>query len=343
MKELKNISLLPYNTFGIDAKAKLFIEYYSLDELRQVLKEHKGEQILHIGQGSNLLFTSDFNGVILHSGMARAKFLDDETVEAQNGLRLDDMIAQLTDMGYSGLEKLSLIPGEVGASAVQNVGAYGCEAKDVIVRVNTLNVETLEERVFTNEECRFGYRDSIFKHELKGKYIVTSVVYKVKPGDATKTREEIIATRMAKLPTVGEVGSAGSFFMNPFVPEEKVNELLKLYPDMPHYPVGAPSVNQRSVCDGESGGTSCPVDLAERYQHHNLVAEREKIPAAWLIEQCGWKGKTLGGAQVWPKQPLVIVNANNATPEDIIALAARIRDCVKDIFGIEISPEVIYI
>lgn len=309
MKELKNISLLPYNTFGIYAKAKLFIEYYSLDELRQVLKEHKGEQILHIGQGSNLLFTSDFNGVILHSGMARAKFLDDETVEAQNGLRLDDMIAQLTDMGYSGLEKLSLIPGEVGASAVQNVGAYGCEAKDVIVRVNTLNVETLEERVFTNEECRFGYRDSIFKHELKGKYIVTSVVYKVKPGDATKTREEIIATRMAKLPTVGEVGSAGSFFMNPFVPEDKVNELLKLYPDMPHYP----------------------------------VAEREKIPAAWLIEQCGWKGKTLGGAQVWPKQPLVIVNANNATPEDIIALAAAVSASVKEKFGIDIRPEVNYI
>ena len=309
MKELKNISLLPYNTFGMNAKAKLFIEYYSLDELRQVLKEHKGEQILHIGQGSNLLFTSDFNGVILHSGMARAKFLDDETVEAQNGLRLDDMIAQLTDMGYSGLEKLSLIPGEVGASAVQNVGAYGVEAKDVIERVYTINVETLEERVFTNEECRFGYRDSIFKHELKGKYIVTSVVYKVKPGDATKTREEIIATRMAKLPTVGEVGSAGSFFMNPFVPEDKVNELLKLYPDMPHYP----------------------------------VAEREKIPAAWLIEQCGWKGKTLGGAQVWPKQPLVIVNANNATPEDIIALAAAVSASVKEKFGIDIHPEVNYI
>lgn len=343
MKELKNISLLPYNTFGINAKAKLFIEYYSLDELRQVLKEHKGEQILHIGQGSNLLFTSDFNGVILHSGMAHAKFLDDETVEAQNGLRLDDMIAQLTDMGYSGLEKLSLIPGEVGASAVQNVGAYGVEAKDVIVRVNTLNVETLEERVFTNEECRFGYRDSIFKHELKGKYIVTSVVYKVKPGDATKTREEIIATRMAKLPTVGEVGSAGSFFMNPFVPEDKVNELLKLYPDMPHYPVGAPSVNQRSVCDGESGGTSCPVDLAERYQHHNLVAEREKIPAAWLIEQCGWKGKTLGGAQVWPKQPLVIVNANNASAKDIMELAAAVSTSVKEKFGIDIHPEVNYI
>ncbi len=313
----ENISLLPYNTFGIDVKARLFIEYYSLDELRQVLKEHKGEQILHIGQGSNLLFTRDFNGIILHSGMARARFIDDETVEAQNGLRLDDLIAQLTDMAYCGMEKLSLIPGEVGASAVQNVGAYGVEAKDVIERVYTMDVETLEERVFTNEECKFGYRDSIFKHELKGKYIVTSVVYKVKPGEASKTREEIIQTRMAKLPTVGEVGSAGSFFMNPFVPEEKANELLKLYPDMPHFET--PSLEGR---------------VGERFF---------KIPAAWLIEQCGWKGKTLGGAQVWPKQPLVIVNANNATPEDIIALAAQVSASVKEKFGIDIHPEVNYI
>lgn len=309
MRVVSDISLLPYNTFGIDAKAKLFIEYYSLDELRQVLKEHKGERMLHIGQGSNLLFTKDFDGVILHSGMARAKFLDDETVEAQNGLRLDDMIAQLTDMGYSGLEKLSLIPGEVGASAVQNVGAYGVEAKDVIERVYTIDVETQEERVFTNAECKFGYRDSAFKHELKGKYIVTSVVYKVKPGDATKTREEIIETRNGKLPKVGEVGSAGSFFMNPFVPQEQANELLKKYPDMPHF-------------DTPQG---------------------VKIPAAWLIEQCGWKGKTLGGAQVWPKQPLVIVNANHASAQDIMDLAAKVSASVKEKFNISINPEVNYI
>lgn len=223
----ENISLLPYNTFGIDAKAKIFAEYSSVDELRELLTKYRGEKMLHIGQGSNLLFTGDFDGVILHSAMARARFLDDETVEAQNGLRLDDLIAQLTDMCYCGMEKLSLIPGEVGASAVQNVGAYGVEAKDVIIRVHTLDVETLEERVFTNAECRFGYRDSAFKHELKGRYIVTSVVYHVSKGDATKTRQEIIETRMAKLPTVGEVGSAGSFFMNPFVPEEKAAELLK--------------------------------------------------------------------------------------------------------------------
>ena len=306
---------MPYNTFGIDVKVRLFIEYYSVDELKQVLKEHKGEQILHIGQGSNLLFTRDFDGVILHSGMARARFLDDETVEAQNGLRLDDLIAQLTDMAYCGMEKLSLIPGEVGASAVQNVGAYGVEAKDVILRVNTIDVETLEERVFSNEECRFGYRDSAFKHELKGKYIVTSVVYKVQPGEASKTREEIIQTRMAKLPTVGEVGSAGSFFMNPFVPEEKANELLAQYPDMPNFP---------SLQGGDRG---------------RFV----KIPAAWLIEQCGWKGKRMGGAQVWPKQPLVIVNADHATPEDIISLAEAVSTSVKEKFGIEIRPEVNYI
>ena len=309
MKIERNISLLAYNTFGIDAKAKLFIEYYSVDELRQVLKEHKGEKMLHIGQGSNLLFTRDFDGVILHSGMARARFLDDETVEAQSGLRLDDLIAQLTDMQYCGMEKLSLIPGEVGASAVQNVGAYGVEAKDVIVSVKTLDVETLEERVFSNAECKFGYRDSAFKHKLKGKYIVTSVIYHVSKGDATKTRQEIIETRMAKLPTVGEVGSAGSFFMNPFVPEEQANELLKQYPDMPHFP----------------------------------SPQGVKIPAAWLIEQCGWKGKTHGGAQVWPKQALVIVNANNATAQDIIDLAAAISAGVKEKFNITISPEVNYI
>ena len=301
--------MLPYNTFGIDVKAKLFVEYYSLDELRQVLSEHKGERILHIGQGSNLLFTQDFDGIILHSGMARARFIDDETVEAQNGLRLDDLIAQLTDMRYCGMEKLSLIPGEVGASAVQNVGAYGVEAKDVIVCVKTIDTASLEERVFSNAECRFGYRDSAFKHEFKGRYIVTSVVYRVKPGDAVSTREEIIRTRMAKLPAVGEVGSAGSFFMNPFVSEEKANSLLAIYPDMPHFP----------------------------------SPQGVKIPAAWLIEQCGWKGKRLGGAQVWPKQPLVIVNADNATPEDIMKLAAAVCADVEKQFGITITPEVNYI
>ncbi|MBR6017375.1 MAG: UDP-N-acetylmuramate dehydrogenase [Paludibacteraceae bacterium] len=304
-----NISLLPYNTFGMDVRTKVFAEYQSIEDLKALLRQFRGERILHIGQGSNLLFTGDFDGVVLHSAMARARFLDDETVEAQNGLRLDDLIAQLTDMHYCGMEKLSLIPGEVGASAVQNVGAYGVEAKDVIVRVHTLDTETLEERVFSNAECRFGYRDSAFKHELRGRYIVTSVVYHVTPGDATKTRQEIIETRNGKLPKVGEVGSAGSFFMNPFVTPEKADELLKLYPDMPHFP----------------------------------SPQGVKIPAAWMIEQCGWKGKRLGGAQVWPRQPLVLVNADNATSADIMRLAQEICESVKTKFGIDIHPEVNYI
>ena len=310
MRNLENISLLPYNTFGMDVKAKLFIEYDSVDELRQVLKEHRTERLLHIGQGSNLLFTKDFDGVILHSRMARARFMDDNTVEAQNGLRLDDLIAQLTDMGYSGMENLSLIPGEVGASAVQNVGAYGSEAKDAIISLRILDNETLEERVMTNDDCHFGYRDSIFKHELRDKVTVLSVVYHVEKGDARAKRAEIIQTRLNKLPEVGKIGSAGSFFMNPFVPKEKAEYLLKLYPEMPHF-------------DTPQG---------------------VKIPAAWMIEQCGCKGKTIGGAQVWNKQPLVIVNATgNAKPDDIIALAKFVSDSVLERFDIHINPEVNYI
>ena len=310
MRNLENISLLPYNTFGIDVKARLLVEYDSIDELCDVLKAHRGERIIHIGQGSNLLFTKDFDGVVLHSRMARARFLDDETVEAQNGLRLDDLIAQLTDMNYCGLENLSLIPGEVGAAAVQNVGAYGSEAKDAIKELLILDHAALKTRVMTNAECRFGYRDSIFKHELRDKVTVLSVTFHVEKGDARARRAEVIATREAKLPAVGQVGSAGSFFMNPFVPEEQAASLLKFYPTMPHFE----------------------------------MPQGVKIPAAWLIEQCGWKGKTLGGAQVWHKQPLVIVNAEGkATPDDIINLAKQVSDSVFERFNIRINPEVNYI
>ena len=313
-----NISLKSYHTFGIEASAKTLIEYDSVEELRQILLAHQGEPILHIGQGSNLLFTRDYEGLILHSRMARARFLDDELVEAQNGLRLDDLIAQLCDMGYSGMEKLSAIPGEVGASAVQNVGAYGVEAKDVIERVYALEVATGNERMFTNAECCFAYRDSIFKHELKGLYIITSVVYRVYRGAAQATRQEIIATRQQKLPTVGEVGSAGSFFMNPFVSEEQFQHLIALYPTMPSYPTPSTAHRPSSIL--------------------------YKIPAAWLIEQCGWKGKRLGGAQVWHKQPLVLVNAEGeATAQDIMTLAEQIVASVQERFGITLHPEVNYI
>ncbi len=319
------------NTFGLDVKAKILAEYHSLDELRALLEQYKGERILHIGAGSNLLFTRDFDGVILHSAMRRARATKEDAehvwIEAENGLVLDDLIAQLCDMGLSGMENLSYIPGEVGASAVQNVGAYGVEAKDVITEVRALDMSDGSERVFTNAECLYGYRDSIFKGELRGKYIITHVTYCINKQFEPKldygnlrnevgenptpsdVREAVIRIRRQKLPEVGEVGSAGSFFKNPIVPREVYEAIAKDYERVPHFE--------------QDGGI--------------------KIPAAWLIEQCGWKGKTLGGAQCYPKQPLVLVNANNATPDDIINLAAAICADVKQRFGITIFPEVNYI
>lgn len=284
--------------------------------------------MLAVGEGSNLLFTKDFDGILLVSRMAKAKATKETQtevwIEAESGLKLDSLIEQLVAMELTGMENLSYIPGTVGASAVQNVGAYGREAKDVIEEVHTLSVADAQPRVFTNAECRFGYRDSIFKNELKGQYIVTSVVYKLQkngplyldygnlrsamegqPMTAEAVREAVIRIRKQKLPEVSELGSAGSFFKNPIIPEAQFLALQQQYPTIPHYSY--------------------------------------KIPAAWLIEQCGWKGKTMGGAQCYPQQPLVLVNTGNATAQDIINLAQAIIDSVQQRFGITLHPEVNYI
>ena len=322
---------MPFNTFGLSAKAKIFAEYSSVEELRALLEQYKGEPLLHIGAGSNLLFTKDFDGVILHSAMRRARCVSEDAdyvwIEAENGLVLDELIAQLCDMGISGLENLSYIPGEVGASAVQNVGAYGVEAKDVIESVRAVSIADGAERIFSNAECQYGYRDSIFKNSLRGKYIITHVVYRLNKHFEPKlnygnlnsevgsnptpmsVREAVIRIRQQKLPEVSELGSAGSFFKNPIVPREVYEAIAAQHEKVPHYE--------------QEGGI--------------------KIPAAWLIEQCGWKGKMMGGAQCYEKQPLVLVNRNNATPEDIVNLAAAICKDVQDKFGITISPEVNYI
>lgn len=319
------------NTFGLDVKAKLFAEYNSVEELKELLVRYQNEPLLHIGAGSNLLFTRDFNGLILHSAMRRARCLNEDNehvwIEADNGLVLDELIAQLCDMGISGMENLSYIPGEVGASAVQNVGAYGVEAKDVIDTIRAIKIADGSERIFTNAECRYGYRDSIFKNDLRGQYIITHVVYKLNKHFESKldygnlrsevsehatpmsVREAVIRIRKQKLPEVSELGSAGSFFKNPVVPREKYDEIAASYERVPHFE--------------QDGGI--------------------KIPAAWLIEQCGWKGKSLGGARCYEKQPLVLVNAGNATPEDIINLASAICADVKAKFNITINPEVNYI
>jgi len=332
----ENISLLSYNTFGIDAKADYFIEYNSVEELQTALKSEivKSNRLLHIGGGSNLLFMKDFKGVILHSAINFIKKVSEDTdtvmLEAGAVVNWDDFVAYTVENGWGGVENLSLIPGEVGASAVQNIGAYGVEVQDVIIKVNAVEIETGEPKTFSVKDCQYGYRESIFKKELKGKYIITSVVFKLqkqaqfklnyqhleaevlKNGDINlqNIRQTIIAVRESKLPDPKIFGNAGSFFMNPVISKAHFNELLAQYPQMPHY----------------------------------FVSEtEEKVPAGWLIDQCGWKGKQIGNAGVHDKQALVLVNKGGATGAEIVYLAEQIQVSVKIKFGIELRAEVNYI
>ena len=332
-----NYPLLAHNTFGMDVEASVFVEYESVTELKEILLHQlcpEGKW-LHIGGGSNLLFTGDFDGMILHSAIKGFEVVseneDEVLVRAGAGEVWDDFVAYTVEKGWYGAENLSLIPGEVGASAVQNIGAYGVEAKDLIVKVDTLEVETGKKRVFGNEECGYAYRESVFKHALKGKYIVTHVTYRLSKHPSYRldygnvraelekrgceltlenVRQTIIDIRESKLPDPKVQGNAGSFFMNPIVPRPLFEELLSKYPSMPFYEVDA---------------------------------ERVKIPAAWMIDQCGWKGKQLGHAGVHSKQALVLVNCGGATGQEIIALSEEIQRSVFDKFGVRISPEVNFI
>ncbi len=337
MKELYNCSLLPYNTFGMDVKASRFVEYASVEELRGLWNAEREAvaRALHIGGGSNLLFASDYKGLILHSaikGYTVVKETEEEVeVRVGAGEVWDDFVAYTVANGWYGAENLSLIPGEVGASAVQNIGAYGVEAKDLIVSVDTFGLETGEERRFMREECRYAYRESVFKQELKGKYAVTFVTYRLKKHpvfhleygniraelekqgcqvDLENVRRIIIAIRQAKLPDPKVLGNAGSFFMNPVVPKMQFEALLTQYPDMPHYPVDDAHV---------------------------------KIPAGWMIDRCGWKGKRVGHAGVHEKQALVLVNCGGATGKEVMHLAEGIVASVRERFGVTIRPEVNYI
>lgn len=337
MEIRKDYSLLSHNTFGMDIKASLFIEYTSVEELKEILHRYPLEEgrWLHIGGGSNLLFKGDYPGIILHSAIKGYEILEENEqeviVRVGAGEVWDDFVAYSVDKGWYGAENLSLIPGEVGASAVQNIGAYGMEAKDLIVNVETVEVATGEERIFTNAECAYAYRESAFKLSLKGKYIITKVSYRLKKTPCyhldygnvraeleksgialtlSNVREVIIKIREGKLPDPKVQGNAGSFFMNPIISRVQFEALLAEYPQMPHYEVDA---------------------------------ERVKIPAAWMIDQCGWKGKRLGNAGVHDKQALVLVNAGGATGEEVIRLSEAIQKSVFDKFGIRISPEVNFI
>ncbi len=334
MRDLTDYSLKGHNTFGIDVNCRRFIEFDSIRELDSILCSLSDSDmpLLVIGMGSNLLFTKDFDGTILHSdikGIEATSEGDNIFVRCGSGEKMDDIVSLCVKNGWYGMENLSLIPGNVGASAVQNIGAYGAEAKDFIHLVEAVEIKTGKRFEFSNVDCGFDYRWSNFKGEWKNRFVITSVTYKlsrvfsplleygniraeldkrnIHEPNAAQLRSVIIDIRRAKLPDPDVEGNAGSFFMNPIVPMEKFLQLRDKYGDVPHYTVNA---------------------------------EFTKIPAGWLIDKCGWKGKSLGKAGVHSKQALVLVNRGGATGNDILKLCKRIKSDVKRKFGIEISSEV---
>ncbi len=333
------------NTFGMKVKARCFIEYDSVADLVDIEFEELARPVLHIGGGSNLLFTDDFKGTVLHSKIDFIEIIDEGQevlVSVGAGVVFDDFCAWAAKEGLWGVENLSYIPGEVGASAVQNIGAYGVEVKDVIRRVYCYDTVDEEFVNFDVDECEYGYRDSVFKDpEIKGRYVVTHVVFALSrtpqprldyghlreavglnenPDLVTPAliRKVIIKIRKEKLPEPSVMGSAGSFFKNPVI----------------------------SMADFQRVEAAAKAELGADYKvpHYDLPDGTVKVPAAWMIEQCGWKGRRSGGAAVWEKQPLVIVNyTGEAYPEEIVGLEKRIIASVKAKFGVELHPEVEHI
>ena len=334
MKDERNYSLKAHNTFGIDAKCRRFIEFEDDEEaveVAKILRESASPYII-IGGGSNLLLTKDFDGIVVRSGIKGHYFEEDfscERMTCGSGEVWDDMVATSIKAGYYGMENLSLIPGDVGASAVQNIGAYGMEASNLILCVWMIEIPTGKPWMIGNEECEYDYRQSRFKQDWKNRFLITRVTYGlartfqphldygnirqelerrgIQKPTAQQLRDVIIDIRNAKLPDPKVEGNAGSFFMNPIVTRQKYEKLAEQHPDMPHYKVDS---------------------------------RHEKIPAGWMIEQCGWKGKSLGRAGVHDKQALVLVNRGGATGAEIVALCDAIRKDVKSKFGIDIHPEV---
>lgn len=339
---IPNAPLRRLNTFGIAVQARWLITYGCEDELCQALdhidKYARDIPLLHIGGGSNLLFLNDYPGTILKSeikGIRRVEETPDEVlVEVGAGEACDAFVAESICRGWYGMENLSLIPGQVGAAAVQNIGAYGTEVCDVIEEVRGIGLADGRIRTWKKHECRYGYRESIFKAELRGRYAITHILFRLSKhfspqlqygglADAVRQtgatpdtltakqlRSIIITIRQAKLPDPAIQGNAGSFFKNPITTADKAAQLLCRYPDMPHYPAPNGQV---------------------------------KLAAGWLIEQAGWKGKSLGRAAVHDKQALVLVNKGDATGNDILRLCEAVRKDVETMFGVSLSPEVNFI
>ena len=330
-----NFPLKKYNTFGIEANAKQFVTVDTLDELALVLQKHQADTKFILGGGSNMLLTKDIEALVIHINLKGKKIIHEEDdfvwVEGQAGEVWHDLVLWTIAQDFGGLENMSLIPGNVGTTPVQNIGAYGTEIKDTFVSCQAIAIETQEIRTFTKEECRFSYRESIFKNEVKDQYIITSVVFKLTKrnhkintsyGDITKELEKqhvvgipslkqisnaVIAIRQSKLPDPAVLGNSGSFFKNPIVEKKHFDQVKDLHPEIPHYVVSETQV---------------------------------KIPAGWLIEQAGFKGKRFGNAGIHAKQALVLVNYGGATGQEILDIAKNIQQTVFDQFGIAIEAEV---
>lgn len=343
LKITENANLLAHNTFGMEVRAALLAEYDTVEELQQLLAQPAIQTVMernrqrgelpfwHIGSGSNLLFRGDYDGVVLHctsKGMEMVEETDDACLlKVCAGTVWDEVCDYCVKHGLYGPENLSLIPGETGAAAVQNIGAYGVEMKDIVQEVCCWDVVSGSPCSLSNQQMQYGYRQSLLKlPEFKCRYIVTAVILRLQKreqlhleyaglrqaiaSDAPtlqEVRDAVIRIREGKLPDPKVLGNAGSFFKNPVVDNEVFEPLLQQYPGMPHYVVDA---------------------------------DHTKIPAGWLIEQCGWKGRALGKAGVYQWQSLVLVNLGGATPKDIIELCNAVRNDVRSKFGIDIEPEV---
>ncbi len=371
--------LTKMNTFGMKVNTRCFIEYDSVADLVDIEFGELAEPVLHIGGGSNLLFTDDFKGTVLHSKIHFIEILENKDrptetlVSVGSGVVFDDFCGWAAREGLWGVENLSYIPGEVGASAVQNIGAYGVEVKDVIRTVYCYDTVEEEFVKFDVGDCGYGYRDSIFKRpEIKGRYIVTHVVFALsrepqprldyghikdavlaEPGEMTpmKIRKAIINVRKEKLPETSVMGSAGSFFKNPVISMEhflRIEAAAKAEhgPEykVPHYIVNAECESAPVVPDRHSSASDSTTSPNVGREERSEKSPSVKIPAAWMIEQCGWKGRRSGNAAVYDKQPLVIVNyTGEAYPEEITGLERRIIASVKQKFDIELHPEVEHI
>jgi UDP-N-acetylmuramate dehydrogenase len=349
MKIQKNYNLSKLNTFGINVNAKFFVEVKSEVDVAKLfnLAEFKESEKIFLGGGSNILFTKDVNGIVILNKLQGIEIVKENSenieVRAMGGVIWNDLVMFAVNNGYWGIENLSLIPGTVGAAPIQNIGAYGVELKDTLVNIEAFEIETSKKRIFTKEECKLGYRNSIFKNELKGQYFISAITLKLSKipkinisyGALKKYLDEhkieirnskaspvglrprdisdaISAIRRSKLPDPKIIGNAGSFFKNVFVEKNKLAKLLEKYPDIPHF------------------------------EEEGLV----KIPAGWLIEKCGpkngvsWGGYKIGNVGVHKKQALVLVNYGNANGGEILELANEIIASVKEKFGLELVPEV---